>query len=229
MVLVLLLPDSASAIGFQKCGTCIKRGGSCVRLADLQLNTGPQAVQSSSPVGFAPDLVGMTIAGLCNMDIWKQICGHIPDVELVRSRLVCKDFDKMLRLLISKVHIRKPVAQSSLESLAKTYPNLAALDISLSHVDKSEALNWEDVHLPSLRHLHLHCCPLQSNVFTEANTPSLVTLSIWEQEPAAEGFKISLPELTHLDIEHVKVIFSRRLCGSLQYADLPYQTIGFLH
>ena len=167
----------------------------------------------------------MTIASLLNMDIWKEIYAHVPDVELVTSRLVCKEFNEMLRILVSELHIRKPIAQSSLASLAKAYPNLAALDFTLKREDNNEALDWEDVHLPSLQHLRLTYCPLRSIVFTEVNTPSLVTLSIVGQD-AAEDFSIALQKLTHLDISRVQVRNSRTLRGSVRYADLPCQTVG---
>ena len=119
----------------------------------------------------------------------------------------------------------KPIAQSSLASLAKAYPKLAALDIFLKDEDENEALDWEHVHLPSLQHLCLICCPLRSIVFTDVNIPSLVTLSIVGQD-AAEDFNIALQKLTELDISRVQVRNSRTLRGSVRYADLPCQTVG---
>ena len=139
---------------------------------------------------------GMTTANMWNMDVLKLIYGHLQDVELVRSRLVCKEFDATLRLLVKRLSIEKPIAQSALGVLAKSYPNLAALHISPDYEDdETEPLDWEDVHLPSLQELRLIRCPLRSIVFTEANTPSLVRLCIGIQEHAAEGFNVSLPEL----------------------------------
>ena len=152
------------------------------------------------------------------MDIWQDVYGFVPDDEVVRSRLVCKEFDEMLRLSIKRIRIRKPIAQSSLESLAKTYTNLTVLRISLN---RSEAgpLDWEKVHLPRLQHLRLTCCPLHSVVFTEANTPSLVSLSIVNQKPAAKRFNVSLPELTHMNMYNAQVTPLPAACGSIHIAD----------
>ena len=138
------------------------------------------------------------------MDIWQQIYDYIPADEVVRSRVVCKEFDEVLRLSIKKIHIRNPIAQSSLESLAKTYPNLAMLRLSPKGYE-TEPLDWEKVHLPRLQHLCLSCCPLLSIVFTVANTPSLISLSIEDQKPAAKRFNVALPELTHMEIYNAQV------------------------
>ena len=159
----------------------------------------------------------MDTASFWCMDIWKLIYGHIPDEDLVRSRLVCKGFDEMLRLLVKKIRITKPVAQSSLELLADTCPNLAVLYISLEYEDETEPLDWENVHLPNLRDLRLSQCPLHSILFTEANTPSLVSLSIENPGPAAENFNVSLPELTHMDMQHIQVTLLPETRGSMQY------------
>ena len=146
----------------------------------------------------------MTTAMLGNLDIWQQMYGYVPDYEVVRSRLVCKGFNKMLRLSIKKIHIRNPIDQLSLESLANNYPNLAMLRLSRESCG-SEPLDWEKVHLPRLQHLRLFCCPLRSIVFTIANTPSLVSLSIENQKPAAKCFNVALPELTHMEIYNTQV------------------------
>ena len=118
------LSDPASALECQKHGASIIGGDCCPTDLSVCENTEVQAVHPPSRRGFAPELLvvpaGMTPATLWNMDMWKLIYGHTPDEELVRSRLVCKDFDEMLRLLIKSIQIRKPIAQSSLESLAKT-------------------------------------------------------------------------------------------------------------
>ena len=159
----------------------------------------------------------MATASLWDMDIWKLIYGHLPDEDLVRSRLVCKNFDEMLRPLVKEICITKPIAQSSLEMLAYTYSTLAVLYISLEYEDETEPLGWENVHLPNLRDLRLSQCPLYSIVFTEANTPSLVRLSIENPGPAAENFNVSLPELTHMDIQHIQVMLLPETCGSVQY------------
>ena len=140
---------------------------------------------------------GMDTASSLAIDIWQSIYGHLPNEDLVRSRLVCKEFDEWLRPLVKELCTRKPIAQSSLELLANSYRNLAVLYISLEYEAETEPLDWENVHLPNLRDLRLSYCPLHSIVFTEANTPSLVSLHIKVQEHAAEGFNVSLPELTH--------------------------------
>ena len=167
----------------------------------------------------------MTTAGMWNTDVWQQIYSCVPDDEIVRSRLVCKKFNEMLRLSIKKNYIRKPIAQSSLESLAKTYPNLAVLRISHACTG-TEPLDWEIVHLPRLQHLYVVCCPLHSIVFTEANTPSLVSLSIEDQKPAAKRFKVSLPELTHMDIYNAQATLLPAPRGSVQYAGLTCYARG---
>ena len=170
---------------------------------------------------------GMATASFWDMDIWKLIYGHLPDEDLVKSRLICKEFDGMLRLLVKEICIRKPIAQSSLESLANTYPNLAVLHISLEYEDETEPLFLENVHLPNLRDLRLSCCPLHSIVFTEANTPSLVSLSIENQGPPAENFNVSLPELTHMDIQHVQaMLFILKSAALCRTGNLLYHGVG---
>ena len=159
------------------------------------------------------------------MDIWQQIYGYVPDDEVVRSRLICKEFNKMLRLSIKRIRVRKPIAQSSLESLAKTYPNLAVLRIS-HECTGNEPLDWEIVHLPRLQHLHLVRCSLHSIVFTEANTPSFISLSIEDQKPAAKRFKVSLPELTHMDIYDAQATLLPAPCGCVHFAGLTCHARG---
>lgn len=110
----------------------------------------------------------MTTASLWNVDVWRLIYGHLPDKELVRSRLVRKEFDEVLCLLVKQIFIEMPLAQLSLGSLKNTYPNLEELDIDLECVEDENILLLKDAHLPSLQHLHLTCCPLRSVVFTEA-------------------------------------------------------------
>ena len=169
---------------------------------------------------------GMATPSLWNMDIWKLIYGHLPDEDVVRSRLVCKDFDEMLRLLVKEICSTKPIAQSSLELLADTYPNLAVLYISLEYGDETEPLDWENVHLPNLRDLRLTQCPLHSIIFTEANTPSLVSLSIENPGPAAENFHVSLPELTHMDIQHIQVTLCLKPAALCSTGNLLCHRIG---
>ena len=170
-------------------------------------------------------VAGMTTARMWNMDIWQQIYDVVPDNEVVRSRLVCKEFNEMLRLSIKKIRIRKPIAQSSLDSLAKTYPNLAVLRIS-HDCTGTEPLDWEIVHLSRLQHLPLVRCPLHSIVFTEANTPSLVSLSIEDQKPAAKRFKVSLPELTHMEMYNAQATLLPAPRGSVQFAGLTCHARG---
>ena len=125
----------------------------------------------------------------------------------------------MLRLLVKEICITTPIAQSSLEALANTYSNLAVLyiDLEYEYEDEIRPLDWENVHLPNLRDLRLTQCPLHSIIFTEASTPSLVSLSIENPGPAAENFNVSLPELTHMDIQHIQVTLSPETCGSMWY------------
>ena len=103
------------------------------------------------------------------------------------------------------------------------------LTINLEYEDDTAPLDWKDVHLPNLQNLRLNSCPLHSVVFTEANTPSLFSLSIENQGPAAEGFNLSLPKLIDIDIQHAQVMLLPAPYGSLRHEDLPCHLIGTYH
>ena len=124
----------------------------------------------------------------------------------------------MLRLLVKEICITTPIAQSSLEALANTYSNLAVLyiDLEYEYEDEIRPLDWEIVHLPKLRDLRLSHSPQHTIIFTDANTPSLVSLRVENPGPAAEKFMVSLPELTHVDIQHIQVMLLPEICGGIQ-------------
>ena len=122
-----------------------------------------------------------------------------------------------------------PIAQSSLDLLASSYCNLAVLHISLEYEAEIEPLDWENVTLPNLRDLRMSYCPLHSIVFTEGNTPSLVSLHIKVQEHAVEGFNVSLPELTHMDIQYVEVMLVPTICCSVHMENLLCHAIRPCH
>ena len=172
---------------------------------------------------------GMDTASLLAVDIWQLIYGHLSNEDLVRSRLVCKEFDEWLRPLVKELCTRKPIAQSSLDLLASSYCNLAVLHISLEYEAEIEPLDWENVTLPNLRDLRMSYCPLHSIVFTEGNTPSLVSLHIKVQEHAVEGFNVSLPELTHMDIQYVEVMLVPTICCSVHMENLLCHAIRPCH
>ena len=140
------------------------------------------------------------------LDIWCGIFANMEGDDLVRCRLVCKAFDKMLCPMVKRLDVHKPITQEGLEALGN-YPNLTHLNISQEYDDNLPLLSWQDVHLKSLESLSLDCCPMTEIFYSEETTPALVSLSIQNQGPKpARGFEIrNLPELTNLDLQFVSV------------------------
>ena len=139
-------------------------------------------------------------------NIWVQVFHHLHVDEVVRTRLVCKDFDQTLRPLVRTLCITVPISQLSLEGIARSYSNLVRLELRLEYEDDIPALNWSRARFPNLRYLTLDCCPMDSIYFTTENTPVLQSLSCTNQgSKAAKAFELRLPQLKRLSFEYVNV------------------------
>jgi hypothetical protein len=135
------------------------------------------------------------------LDIWCLIFANLEGDVLVRCRLVCKAFDKMLCPMVKRLDVRNFITQEGLEALGD-YPNLTHLNISQEHDNDLPLMSWQDVHLKSLESLRFNCCPMTEIFFSEETTPVLISISIHNQGPKpARDFRIeNLPELTKLEL-----------------------------
>lgn len=140
------------------------------------------------------------------LDVWCLILANLKGDVLVRCRLVCKAFDKMLCPMMKRLDVRNSITQEGLEALGD-YPNLTHLDISQEYDNSLPLMSWQDVHLKSLQSLSLNCCPMTEIFFLKETTPAVISISIHNQgrKPARDFHIEKLPELAKLELNHVSV------------------------
>ena len=149
--------------------------------------------------------------------MWRGILEFLPSQDVVRIRLMSKEFDAMLRPLVTSVTVPRSITQASLEAMGRLYPNLTKLVLNLDlDVDGDRpAFNLSRVCFPKLRYLDVENCQLQTLHFTAENMPSLTTLTIRNKVMLkTDAFKLSLPELQDVFIANLMV---RHLAISCQF------------
>eukprot|EP00878_Enallax_costatus_P026176 GHUV01028061.1.p1 GENE.GHUV01028061.1~~GHUV01028061.1.p1 ORF type:complete len:446 (+),score=47.57 GHUV01028061.1:163-1500(+) len=80
--------------------------------------------------------------------------------------------------------------------------------------DYTPDLDFRKVNLPSLRSLFLHCAPIRSVEFTQANTPKLKSLNL-DHCRSVIAFKLDLPELEQVSVDFMEVQDARGFGRSL--------------
>ena len=153
------------------------------------------------------------------MDIWLRVFSVLETKEIVRIRAVSRGFNEASCSLVYTIDMTGFLSQASLEAIPKSYPYLTHFNLHQEDVDRTGSpLCFSDMYFPKLEILSI-CCPLESIVLIKGDAPCLKYLEIYNSDVGA--LEISLPELEHIDLRHVKVVSPQ--AASLQhYPCKPY-------
>ncbi|GFR46310.1 hypothetical protein Agub_g7875, partial [Astrephomene gubernaculifera] len=125
--------------------------------------------------------------------------------DVLASMKVCKAFHEALPNAVEDIRVEKAITQATLQYLCCTFHNLKNLTIHPEYDDHNPRLDFSNLHFPVLQSLEVANTPVTTLVFTSNNTPKLQRLSIEQQTSPLRSFRLDLPELETLSLEHLTV------------------------